>query len=74
MNKEKLVGKKVVLKNVYCINTVNGIVEEGYEDIEGILEKVGENSFFGWDISATINGQSYKLDTLSQIRPIYKGR
>ena len=74
MNKEKLVGKKVVLKNVYYFNMINGIIEERYEDIEGILEKVGKNNFFGWDISATIDGQAYKLDTLSQIRPIYKVR
>jgi len=69
--KLKLVGKKVLLKNVYNINTDKGVIIEGYNDIEGTLEKLGTNDFFGWDICATVNGRMYKLDNLSQILPIY---
>ena len=72
MKKEKLVGKKVVLKNVFSIETINGVVIEEYKDITGILEKIGPNTFFGWDLSATVNGQTYQITTLSQILPIYK--
>jgi hypothetical protein len=45
---------------------------EGYEDVIGILEKIGSNDFFGWDISAKVDGNSYELKTLSQIQPIYR--
>lgn len=69
--KLKLIGKKVLLKNVYSIKTDNGAVIESYEDIEGILEKLGPNDFFGWDICATVNGRMYKIINLSQILPIY---
>tara|TARA_Y100000589_G_C27127277_1_gene619074 strand:+ start:1250 stop:1471 length:222 start_codon:yes stop_codon:yes gene_type:complete len=69
--KLKLIGKKVLLKNVYSLETDNGIVNESYRDIEGILEKLGSNDFFGWDICATVNGRMYKIDNLSQILPIY---
>ena len=69
--KLKLIGKKVLLKNVYSLETDNGIVNESYTDIEGILEKLGSNDFFGWDICATVNGRMYKIDNLSQILPIY---
>jgi hypothetical protein len=72
MRKEKLVGKPVILKNVFCIENIRGIIVEEYKDIEGILEKIGPNEFFGWDISATVDGQSYEIKTLSQITPIYK--
>lgn len=69
--KLKLIGKKVLLKNVYSLETDNGIVNESYKDIEGILEKLGPNDFFGWDICATVNGRMYKIINLSQILPIY---
>lgn len=72
MKKEKLIGKPVILKNVYCFNIINGCIQEGYEDVTGILEKIGENTFFGWKLSATVDGNSYELHTLSQIRPIYR--
>jgi hypothetical protein len=72
MNRKlKLVGKKVLIKNVYNINTEGGVLIEGYSDVEGILEKLGTNDFFGWDICATVDGRMYKLDNLSQILPIY---
>ena len=45
--KLKLVGKKVLLKNVYNIDTDKGITTEGYTDIEGVLEKLGRNDFLG---------------------------
>jgi len=70
--KLKLIGKKVLLKNVYNINNEEGVMIEGYTDIEGVLEKLNKNDFFGWDICATVNGQMYKIDNLSQILPIYK--
>lgn len=70
--KLKLIGKKVLLKNVYSLETNNGIVDESYRDIEGILTKLGTNDFFGWDICATVNGRMYKIENLSQILPIYK--
>tara|TARA_B100000282_G_C31313698_1_gene301130 strand:- start:99 stop:320 length:222 start_codon:yes stop_codon:yes gene_type:complete len=70
--KLKLIGKKVLLKNVYTIKNEEGVMTEGYTDIEGVLEKLGSNDFFGWDICATVNGQMYKIDNLSQILPIYK--
>lgn len=69
--KLKLVGKKVLIKNVYNVNTEGGVLIEGYSDVEGILEKLGTNDFFGWDICATVGGRMYKLDNLSQILPIY---
>ena len=69
--KLKLIGKKVLLKNVYSVKTDNGAVIESYEDIEGILEKLGSNDFFGWPICATVNGRMYKIENLSQILPIY---
>jgi len=72
MRKEKLIGKKVILKNVQCIEHINGLLREEHKDVIGILEKIGSNSFFGWDISATVNGNSYQLVTLSQIQPIYR--
>ncbi len=72
MRKEKLIGKKVILKNVHCMDHINGLLTEEYKDITGILEKIGGNSFFGWDISATVDGNSYQLVTLSQIQPIYR--
>lgn len=70
--KLKLIGKNVLLKNVYSLETDNGVINESYKDIEGVLEKLDKNNFFGWDICATVNGQMYKLDNLSQILPIYK--
>jgi len=70
--KLKLIGKKVLLKNVYSLETDDGIVNESYKDIEGILDKLGPNDFFGWSICATVNGRMYKIDNLSQILPIYK--
>jgi len=70
--KLKLIGKRVVLKNVYNINNEKGIIIEGYSDIEGVLQKLSTNDFFGWDMCATVNGQMYKIDNLSQILPIYK--
>lgn len=69
--KLKLIGKRVILKNVYCAQTTKGILTEGYSDVEGILEKLGPNDFFGWDFCATLDGQMYKLDNLSQVLPIY---
>ena len=72
MRKEKLIGKKVILKNVHSLEFINGIVTEEYKDVSGILENIGANSFFGWDLSATIDGNSYQLVTLSQIQPIYR--
>lgn len=73
MNRKlKLIGKKVLLKNVYTMSTDNGIITETYQDVEGILENLGSNTFFGWEICATVNQQMYKIDTLSQILPIYK--
>tara|TARA_R110000824_G_scaffold369729_2_gene559231 strand:- start:283 stop:501 length:219 start_codon:yes stop_codon:yes gene_type:complete len=72
MRKEKLIGKKVILKNVHCIEHINGLLTEEHKDVTGILEKIGVNSFFGWDICATVDGNSYKLITLSQIQPIYR--
>tara|TARA_B100001758_G_C17938989_1_gene367344 strand:+ start:107 stop:328 length:222 start_codon:yes stop_codon:yes gene_type:complete len=73
MNRKlKLIGKKVLLKNVYNINNEKGIMIEEYRDVEGILEKLGSNDFFGWKICATVNGRMYKIDNLSQILPIYK--
>jgi len=72
MRKDKLVGKKVLLKNVYYFDNSEGIITEEYRDIEGILEKIGPNLFFGWDLSATINGTCYKIESLSQIQAIYK--
>lgn len=71
MRKEKLVGKKVLLRNVYTINHSDGIMSEGYEDIIGTLEKIGPNLFFNWDLSATVDGVSYKIESLSQIQAIY---
>ena len=72
MNRKlKLVGKKVLIKNVYNVNTKGGVIIEGYSDVEGILEKIGTNDFFGWDICVTVDGIMYKLDNLSQILPIY---
>lgn len=71
MRKEKLVGKPVILKNVFCMDNINGVVIEEYKDVEGILENIGPNEFFGWDISATVDGRCYKINTLSQIMPIY---
>ena len=70
--KLKLIGKEVLLKNVYSLETEKGIVNESYTDIKGTLEKLGPNDFFGWDICATVNGRIYKIDNLSQILPIYK--
>ena len=49
MRKEKLVGKVVLLRNVHCIDTTNGILNEEYKDIKGTLQKIGPNTFFGWD-------------------------
>lgn len=72
MQKEKLIGKKVVLRNVYCLELTNGLLTEECKDVTGILEKIGKNTFFGWDVSATVDGNSYKLVTLSQIQPIYR--
>jgi len=72
MKKDRLIGKKVVLRNVHCFDMTNGIMTEGYEDVIGILEKIGSNDFFGWDISAKVDGNSYELKTLSQIQPIYR--
>lgn len=72
MNRERLLGKKVIIRNVHCIDTINGIITENYKDVTGILEKIGSNDFFGWKLSATLNGSSYELKTLSQIQPIYK--
>ena len=72
MNREGLLGKKVIIRNVHCIDTINGIITENYKDVTGILEKIGSNDFFGWKLSATLNGSSYELKTLSQIQPIYK--
>lgn len=63
MNRKlKLVGKKVLIKNVYNVNTEGGVIIERYSDVEGILEKIGTNDFFGWDICATVDGIMYKLD------------
>ena len=45
---------------------------ETFKDVTGILEKIGSNDFFGWEISATLDGNSYKLKNLSQIQPIYR--
>ena len=70
--KLKLIGKNVLLKNVYSLETDNGVINESYKDIEGVLEKLDKNDFFGWDICATVNGRMYKLDNISQILPIYK--
>jgi len=72
MRKDKLIGKKVTLKNVHCVEHINGLLTEEYKDVTGILEKIGDNTFFGWDLCATIDGNSYKLVTLSQIQPIYR--
>ena len=72
MRKEKLLGKKVTLRNVHCVDTTNGLIGETFKDVTGILEKIGSNDFFGWEISATLDGNSYKLKTLSQIQPIYR--
>jgi len=72
MRKEKLLGKKVTLRNVHCVDTTNGLIVETFKDVTGILEKIGSNDFFGWEISATLDGNSYKLKTLSQIQPIYR--
>ena len=71
-HKLKLIGKKVLLKNVYGMSNKSGVISEGYTDIEGTLEKLGSNDFFGWEICATVNGQMYKIENLSQIMPIYK--
>lgn len=71
-HKLKLIGKKVLLKNVYGMSNKDGVISEGYTDIEGTLEKIGSNDFFGWEICATVNGQMYKIENLSQIMPIYK--
>jgi len=71
-HKLKLIGKKVLLKNVYGMSNKDGVISEGYTDIEGTLEKLGSNDFFGWEICATVNGQMYKIENLSQIMPIYK--
>ena len=54
------------------METINGVLVEEYKDVTGILEKIGPNNFFGWDLSATVNGQTYQIITLSQIMPIYK--
>ena len=70
--KLKLIGKKVLLRHVYSMETKNGMVTESYNNIEGILEKLGPNNFFGWEVCATINGRMYKIENLSQIVPIYK--
>lgn len=70
--KLKLIGKKVLLRNVYSMETENGVISESYQNVEGILEKLGTNTFFGWDICATVNGRMYKIENLSQITPIYK--
>jgi len=72
MRKDKLIGKNVLLRNVYYFDNNNGVITEEYRDIVGILDKIGPNSFFGWALSATINGSCYKIETLSQIQPIYK--
>lgn len=72
MRKEKLVGKNVILKNVYCVDNHNGVITEGYRDITGILEKVGPNTFFGWELCALVNGVNYKLESLSQVQAIYR--
>jgi len=72
MRKEKLLGKKVTLRNVHCVDTTNGLIVETFKDVTGILEKIGSNDFFGWELSATLDGNSYKLKTLSQIQPIYR--
>ena len=61
-----------MLKNVYGMSNKDGVISEGYTDIEGTLEKLGSNDFFGWEICATVNGQMYKIENLSQIMPIYK--
>ncbi len=71
-HKLKLIGKKVLLRNVYGMSSTNGVINEGYTNIEGILEKLGSNDFFGWEICATVNGQMYKIENLSQIVPIYR--
>lgn len=71
-SKEKLIGKKVCLTNVYCVDHIDGVVNEQYKDVTGILEKIGPNIFFGWDISATVDNVNYKIESLSQIQPIYK--
>jgi hypothetical protein len=70
-NKLRLIGKKVCLKNVYCFEHVDGVLIEEYKDVIGTLEKLGPNKFFGWDISATVNGLNYKIENLTQIQPIY---
>ena len=72
MNKDRLIGKKVVLRNVHCIDIVNGLTIEECRDVTGLLEKIGNNDFFGWEISAKVDGNSYELKTLSQIQPIYR--
>tara|TARA_R110000824_G_scaffold113599_5_gene263365 strand:- start:3765 stop:3983 length:219 start_codon:yes stop_codon:yes gene_type:complete len=72
MRKENLVGKKVTLINVHCIEIIDGLMVETFKDVTGILEKIGSNYFFGWEISATLDGNSYKLKNLSQIQPIYR--
>lgn len=72
MKRDRLIGKKVVLLNVCCFDMVNGMVTEDYQDVIGILEEIGSNDFFGWKISAKVDGSSYELKTLSQIQPIYR--
>ena len=72
MRKDKLVGKNVILKNVYCVDNQNGVITEEYKDITGTLKKIGPNSFFGWDLCALVNGVNYKLESLSQIQAIYR--
>ena len=72
MRKEKLVGKRVLLRNVYCVDNHNGVITEEYKNIEGVLEKLGSNAFFGWEICALVNGVNYKLESLSQIQGIYR--
>jgi|TARA_R110000803_G_scaffold153293_6_gene218161 hypothetical protein len=72
MRKENLLGKKVTLINVHCMETIDGLMVETLKDVTGILEKLGSNDFFGWEICATLDGNSYKLKTLSQVQPIYR--
>lgn len=72
MRKEKLVGKVVLLRNVHCIDTTNGILNEEYKDIKGTLQKIGPNTFFGWDLCALVDGVNYKIESLSQIQAIYR--
>jgi hypothetical protein len=70
MKQEDLVGKKVLVRDVVVFEFDNGMVVEKVRDVTGILDKVGSNKFFDWDLSVVLDGKAYKIKTLKQIEVV----